>query len=99
MPYRGLFSNQLYSLPRTFLIQSVVVVAIPGGDPTLAAGTGGDVEGGAALLLYPPAGHRHPLREDQLGPVVAIPVGQGVDTVIVVVILQLVQDRCAKKEN
>ena len=86
MPCRGLFSNLLYSLPRTFLIQSVVV-AIPGPDPSLNAGGGGDVDGGAALLLDPPAAHLHPLREDQPGPVVAIPVGQGVDTVIVVVIL------------
>ena len=61
MPFRGLFSNLLLSLPRTFLIQSVVVVAIPGGDPTLAAGRGGDVDGGAALLLNPPAAHLHPL--------------------------------------
>ena len=84
--------------PSTFLIQSVVVV-IPRPDPTLATGRGGDVDGGAALLLNPPAVHLHPLGEDELSPIVAIPVGQGVDTVIVVVILQLVQDRCAKKEN
>mgnify|MGYP007015619373 FL=1 len=86
MPCRGLFSNLLFSLPRTFLIQSVVV-AIAGPDPSLATGGRGDVDGGAALFLDPPAAHLHPLREDLLGPVVAIPVGQGVDTVIVVVIL------------
>ena len=85
-------------IPCTFLIESIVVV-VAGTDPALAAGGGGDVDGGAALLLDPPAGDRHPLREYQPRPVISIPVGEGVYAVIVVVILELVQDRCAKKEN
>ena len=36
---------------------------------------------------------------ENINSVVPIPVGEGVDAVIVVVILELVQDRCAKKEN
>ena len=77
------------SIPRTFLIQCVVVV-VAGAD--LTAGGGCDVDGGAAHLLDPLALHLHLLREDQLRSVIAIPVGEGVNAVIIVVILQFVQD-------
>ena len=72
---------------------------IEGESSTTNGGGGGDVDGGTADFLHLPAAHLHLLREDELRPVVAIPVGVGVDTIIAVVILEFVQDRCAKKEN
>lgn len=87
------YYNFLLYIPCIFLIKWFIILI-----NEIIIG-GGDVDSLAALLLNGLTRDGHLLREEHLGPVVPVPVVVGVDAVVVVVILQLVEDGCAKEEN